>query len=631
MLDPEYLANVSEGAEEIASDLHTSIIKQIVKRISYRLGRGEDFSLSQTDRYQIEVLQEAGFLKEDILKEIAKETRRQKKEVKEAFEEAGVKSVRTDASVYEAVGISQEALPQSPALIRILQRGYEATMHEWNNYTRTTAISAQRLFINECDKAYNRVIAGEATYSEAYYDAVKNIAEGPGAVVLYPQKDRNGNPIPGTVGWTDTIEVATARAVRTGIVQATSDITATRAAENGVTCFLVSKHQGARPTHAEWQGQVYWVDWDLLRTRIALPELQSWPEVPDEERVKYREFCRSTGVGEMLGLCGINCRHSYGPFFDGISQNPYNSIDINEDPEIYVNEQKQRELERKIRKTRRELVTLAEARKDSKDVSANASLDNDITQKAKLLTRQNKAYKEFCDEHNLRPQEQRLAIAGWNREVVKEVEKTVKIEEAPKSLIDPVAEFKAKHKYIEGDYQANYEEAKKAASDVPAGFTKNAAQAYNLMRYDEWENCPTIVDSLDDISGPVLYRGIEPTKDVTAQDIIDNTKYGKYPYIGRGQVGGGGLYFTTSLETAKKQYGESIIEGKLLECKTIELSELRKEASKELGFANMPYSRDLSIYALEKGYDVIWTERNISGIRQFYINVLNRKVLATPR
>lgn len=422
MLDPEYLANVSEGAEEIASDLHTSIIKQIVKRITYRLGQGKDFSLSQTDRYQIEVLQEAGFLLEDIMKEITAETKKQSKEVKAAFEDAGVRSVRAEASVYETIGISNESLLQSPAMIRILQRSYEATMQEWQNYTRTTAISAQKLFINECDKAYNRVIAGEVSYSQAFYDAIKNIAEGPGAVVEYPKKDKNGTPIPGTVGWIDTIEVATARAVRTGIVQATSDITATRAAENGVTCFLVSKHQGARPTHAEWQGQVYWVDWDLLRSRISIPDMDLWPEASGDERSKYKEFCRSTGIGEMLGLCGINCRHSYGPFFDGVSHNPYDSIQIDEDPEIYENEQKQRELERRIRKTKRELITLTQARNDSNDEFANLGLDKAIQHKNNLLVKQNAQYNQFCKEHDLRPQEQRLTVADWNRSIVKEIE-----------------------------------------------------------------------------------------------------------------------------------------------------------------------------------------------------------------
>jgi len=423
MLDPEYLANVSEGAEEIASELHTNIIKQVVRHITYRLGQGENFSLTQTDRYQLEILQEAGYLLKDILKEIAKKTRTQEAEVKAAFEDSGVRSMRSEASIYERAGISTEPLLESPTLIRILQRGYEATMQEWSNYTRTTAISAQQLFISECNRAYNRVVAGETTFSGAYYDAIKKVSEG-GIVVQYPKKDAQGNPIPGTVGWTDTIEVATSRAVRTGIAQATSDMTATRAAENGVTCFLVSKHQGARPTHAVWQGQVYWIDWDILATRVALPKMDSYPQATLEEKVKYKEFCTTTGVGEMLGLCGINCRHSYSPFFDGISHNPYPDLNIDEDPEIYENTQKQRLLERRIRKTKRELVTLLDAQKTTLDEEAKSKLDKDIANKDALLTAQNAEYRKFCKEHDLRPQEKRLAIAGWNREVVQSIEQS---------------------------------------------------------------------------------------------------------------------------------------------------------------------------------------------------------------
>lgn len=53
------------------------------------------------------------------------------------------------------------ALAQSPHLTRLLQRGYEATMGEWYNYTRTTANAAQQAFIRACDKAYNLTASGD--------------------------------------------------------------------------------------------------------------------------------------------------------------------------------------------------------------------------------------------------------------------------------------------------------------------------------------------------------------------------------------------------------------------------------------------------------------------------------------
>ena len=90
MLDPDYIFRISEGAEQIASELHTSIMNRVVSRIVARLGRGEEYILTSVDKWQIETLQEAGFLLEDIQKEIAVATDLMRKEVAEAMEAQGI-------------------------------------------------------------------------------------------------------------------------------------------------------------------------------------------------------------------------------------------------------------------------------------------------------------------------------------------------------------------------------------------------------------------------------------------------------------------------------------------------------------------------------------------------------------
>ena len=144
MLTPEYLFHVTEGAEKITSDMHKNIMDMIVDRIMVRIGRGEDYLLTATDRWQIQVLQESGYLLEDIQKEIADKTKKQESELKSAFEEAGIKAIERDDAIYRAVGLSPTPLLQSPALLRILERDYNATCGEWRNLTRTTADEAQK-------------------------------------------------------------------------------------------------------------------------------------------------------------------------------------------------------------------------------------------------------------------------------------------------------------------------------------------------------------------------------------------------------------------------------------------------------------------------------------------------------
>lgn len=387
MLSPEYLARIAEGSEEIASQLHTYIIRQIIDRMMIRIGRGDDYLLTSSDRWRIQILQDAGYLLDDITAELSKITKRQEKEIKAAMEEAGIKALEYDDKIYQAAGLSPMPLTQSPALIRLMERSYNATLGEWRNMTRTTAQAAQRRFINECDFSYNKVLSGSVSYSQAVREAVESVASG-GVYVNYPSGHR------------DTIETATARAVRTGIAQAAGDIALKRMEEMDWDIILVSAHIGARTgdggqnpgNHLWWQGQFY-------------------SRTGNDKR--FPPFSQ-TGYGTGEGLCGWNCRHSFGSG-DGVN-NPYKDIQTADNYKVEQLEKRQRTLERRIRKTKREVMGMQEAVDKCKDDSAKFEMQLDLDRKSYLLHRQNKAYNEFCKENDLRTQQERLQIARWNRE-----------------------------------------------------------------------------------------------------------------------------------------------------------------------------------------------------------------------
>ena len=113
MLDPHYLQQIADGAENIASQLHEYIIRQIVDRMMIRIGRGDDYLLTSSDAWRIQVLQDSGYLLQDITEELAKYTKRQEKEIKAAMEEAGVKALEYDDKTYRAAGLSPMPLTQS--------------------------------------------------------------------------------------------------------------------------------------------------------------------------------------------------------------------------------------------------------------------------------------------------------------------------------------------------------------------------------------------------------------------------------------------------------------------------------------------------------------------------------------
>lgn len=388
MLEPHYLQQVADGAEQIASELHEYIIRQIVDRMMIRIGRGDSYLLTSSDRWRIEVLQDAGYLLEDITAELSKYTKRQEKEIKAAMEEAGVKALEYDDKIYQAAGLSPMPLTQSPALIRLMERSYNATLGEWRNMTRTTAQAAQRLFLNECDLAYNKVMSGAVAYNQAVREAVEAAVSG-GVYVDYP------------TGHRDTIETATARAVRTGIAQTAGDISIKRMEEMDWDIILVSAHIGARTgdggqnpgNHLWWQGQFY--------SRTGRDK-------------RFPNFYEHTGYGTGEGLCGWNCRHSFGSG-DGVN-NPYKDIQTADNVRMEKLEQRQRALERRVRKTKREVMGLQEAVEKCQDEAAKFELQQTLDRKSYLLSRQNKAYSDFCKENDLRPLQERLQVAKWSRE-----------------------------------------------------------------------------------------------------------------------------------------------------------------------------------------------------------------------
>lgn len=388
MLTPEYLYRITEGAEDIASQLHASIMQKIIERMMIRLGRGGDYLLTATDKWQIEVLQDAGYLLEDIQKEIADKTKKQTKEIQEAMEDAGVQALQWDDKIYQAAGLSPAPLLQSPALMRLMQRNYEATIGKWNNFTRTTAGSAQRLFIEQMDNAYNMVTSGAVSYTEAVRDVINNVSK-VGVKVNYPSGRRM------------SIEAATMMIVRTGISQAAAEVSIERMKEMDWDIILVSSHLGARVgdggqnpgNHSWWQGKFY--------SRTGKDK-------------RFPDFVSSTGYGTVTGLCGANCRHSFGTG-DG-ENNPFEQYDSKENRKAYKIQQRQRTLERRIRDSKRKVQNLQTAVDNCKDEKLKFEFQQKLDRKSYTLGRQNKAYKKYCADNNLKEYAERLKVAKWDRQ-----------------------------------------------------------------------------------------------------------------------------------------------------------------------------------------------------------------------
>ena len=166
----------------------------------------------------------------------------------------------------------------------------------------------------------------------------------------------------------------------------------------GWDIILVSAHLGARVTDVENYTNHYW--W----------QGKFYSKSGKDERFPPYSAC---GEGEVQGIHGANCRHSHGPG-DG-EFNPYDQYDSEENRKEYELQQRQRTLERRIRKTKRETMGKRTAMEKAQTDEARKKQEKEYQKSAALLKKQNKAYNEFCEENDLKKLNERLTIAKWDR------------------------------------------------------------------------------------------------------------------------------------------------------------------------------------------------------------------------
>lgn len=151
-------------------------------------------------------------------------------------------------------------------------------------------------------------------------------------------------------GTKTTIDAALRRHIVSQANQARNRLLMQRMDEWEWDLVFVDAHFGARPSHAEWQGQVY--------SRSG-------------RSTEYPPLVESTGYGTVTGLCGANCYHYMTPYVPGYSELP--DMDYSEQERItgmtsdeyYAATQKQRRYERLIRSQKREISYLQEVRADA--------------------------------------------------------------------------------------------------------------------------------------------------------------------------------------------------------------------------------------------------------------------------
>ena len=383
MLTPKQLQEIVETMQPLLDGLNIWITKDIIKRVMARLGRGEDMELTSTDVWQAQVYRDLGGHYEALQRQLMAFTKASEDEIRQIFQYTGLTAYDADAQMYHQGGLEVPPLRQSPRTLQVLEDTYRRTNGEIRNFTRTTATATQQRLIQALDKAHIMVMSGATSYATAVKEIVDELA-GHQAYVRYP------------TGHTDTLEVAVLRAVRTGTAQASGNMSIATMEQYGWEIVLTSAHLGARygdggqnpGNHFWWQGRFF--------SRTG-------------KDPRFPPFIESTGYGTGEGLCGWNCRHSFGPG-DGV-HNPWMKYDAEENKKAYYLSQMQRKKERDIRSQTKKVEAFKEAVEAAQSDDVRKAMQEALKDEQGKLTSLRKDYGNFCDENDLKHQAFRLQVA----------------------------------------------------------------------------------------------------------------------------------------------------------------------------------------------------------------------------
>lgn len=381
---PEVLDALPEEIASLFRQLEDDLLEEICSRLKIA------DNLNEVTVQDIRALRGMGIDLEKIKRLIADRSKTSIDRLNTLFDEV---VERNQVYFTDLIDLSKVTQPEYIVSDKDIAAIIKQTQDEISNITRSMGflvtkggkkamLPPAKAYQSALDRAEMQIMSGAINYREAIKQAVKDLASGGLKIVDYES------------GHADQVDVAVRRAVMTGINQLCDKYTEQSADFLETKDYEVSAHIGARNTgvgwqnHKSWQGKVY----------------------SEGQGQKYPDIYEVCGLGYVDGLHGANCRHKRFPWVEGVSERTYTDRQLeNIDPPPFEYEgkeytayeatQKQRQIERTVRKLTREetaykAVGLTE---DAQDVSAR-------------IKRLKAKYTEFSKKAGLPEQKERMKV-----------------------------------------------------------------------------------------------------------------------------------------------------------------------------------------------------------------------------
>ena len=376
MLTSDQIEALGDAAREIISPVVDFLIEDIARRIS------EAGQLTATAAYQTWRLQQLGVSQRKLKKELRKRLKVSHRELRRLLEQSA--EVGYNFDIRNLPYVQDVPFEQNAAIQQIVSSAVQLAQDDLSNITQTIgfvcpngkALGLTDAYQQTCDFAFTKVSTGAQDYNSAIREATKNLTDKGIVTIDYES------------GVHTSLEAAVRRNVMGGLGLMQEQISQQNHDDLGCDGWEISAHAASAPDHEPIQGKQYSdAEFDKLNSSLV----------------------RRIGT--------LNCGHSSFPIILGVNSPQYTKEELEEmrrDNEKGVDyegrhytkydaTQRQRKLERSIRKQKRRILA-AEQNPADKDRLQQAQI------KYQML---NQEYKRFSKAAGLRLQHERMEMSGF--------------------------------------------------------------------------------------------------------------------------------------------------------------------------------------------------------------------------
>ena len=320
-------------------ELYQKIELEMLMNIGKIIGNGNGVDEDDIINWQVQKLSQLGQLSEAQIKTLAKYAGMTVEQMTVFIQQTAIAEITTyDVLLDDMAEGTLLYTPPTNTLYTTLE-ALERQGRSVVNMINTNLLQASsQVYTDILTRSAAQVLTGNLTLQQALVKTAGEWAkQGMPAIV-----DKAGRTW-STEAYVNMVTRATQKNVATSMQESRMD-------DYEIDLVEISSHAASRPSHIDYQGKIY--------SRSG--KSKKYPSLKDT----------SYGKGADGLVTGIGCNHIAYPYIEGVSTKRYEPYNKKESIEAYKQSQKQRYLEREIRRSKKELEMLTQMGMDNSEISA---------------------------------------------------------------------------------------------------------------------------------------------------------------------------------------------------------------------------------------------------------------------